>query len=742
MSRARLGGSRRPLAFLSLAGLVLGAPCLPGLARASTFDTPTGTVTLGAGAVRAVSFEDTNVLRAMNVKVAKWNARSFLELDYSDATPEALSALVAEGKDVSIEGSWSLRIGKDSKGLVFFDKSSFDAVKGSRFEVTFWSRADGIAPSFFVAYGRTDEDVYTKDHFPFAQVRALRTGVQTSDGWAEYSTGALDGEVFGVGVRAIGFVPRSVDEGDTFLLDALEIRKVDDAVTKPELCTQDDVAKQCGPAGDCMYGHCVPSTVTWGPLPTKALREELAERWIHVMTKIHGDRNSVALANAKLVKEARRLAAEATSSRIFVGGLARLVNETRDNHTSFGAPSNFTYFGPQLTFASSSGLGCFGVVEKDLLGGGMGYAVFNVTPDSRLKPGDVLASIDGQDPKAWIDKHYPSFVRTLPNDPRSDWGESASSMAELLVSRAKTFTVTRCESASSCEGAARTQVTLDVGELVYQAILSGETGGGGSIACTARFRNAVKDPQTRSQSGEDNVNVEVQPSGEVSVQFDGFSGQGGWEAQMNGVFKDGPAKVLMDAREGHGGYYSAIDYLFSITRGASEPYGVVSVGRGGHDTMDPTGLFTSARTCTAPQGGNELVCVASNVDGFFSIPGAADPLAMRSKIAWLNTVDVSANDYMPKLLQGRSKFRVFAPHPTAGAFGAVIQLPSYLSGFQGGSIQIQDSRFGKTLSDAQQARWESGHGVEPDEVVVQKQSDILLGEDTILKAARTWLEAP
>ena len=79
---------------------------------------------------------------------------------------------------------------------------------------------------------------------------------------------------------------------------------------------------------------------------------------------------------------------------------------------------------------------------------------------------------------------------------------------------------------------------------------------------------------------------------------------------------------------------------------------------------------------------------------------------------------------------------------TAGAFGSVIQLPSYLSGFQGGSIQIQDSRFGKTLSDAQQARWESGHGVEPDEVVVQKQSDILLGEDTILKAARTWLEAP
>ncbi len=749
MKRVTRFGSRGSSAGITLTLVSIGVATLAttlsaGEARASTFDARTGKVLLGQGAARAVSFDDTGVLTKMNVRIAKWNARSFLELDFSDATPEALAALVAEGPENAIEGRAALRIGKDSKGLVFFDTDTFTKLKASRFEVTFWGRADGVAPPFFVAYGRTDEDVYTKDRYPFAQVRAIRTGKQTSDGWAEFSTGPLDGEVFGVGVRAIGFVPRGIEDTSTFLLDALEIRKVDDKLTRPNVCTQETVDVACGAEGDCMYGHCVPSTVTWGPFPSAALRSELAERWIHIMTKIHGDRNSVALATSKLAPAARKLAESAQSSRQFVGGLVRLVNETRDNHTSFGTPSNFTYFNPQLNSASSSGLGCFGVVEKDLVGGGIGYGVFNATNESRLKTGDVLASIDGQDPKAWVDKHYPSFARTLPNDPRSDWGETANAMAEMLVSRASTFTVSRCASVTACQGADRTEVTMNVGDIVYQAILAGETGGSRSVECTSRFRNSVKDSKKRSAAGEDFVNVETQPSGEVSVQFDGFSGRAGWEAQMKDVFKSGPAKVLMDAREGHGGYYSAIDALFQYMRGPSEPWGVVSIGRGGHDNPDPIGLFSAGRSCTTESNNNNFVCVASNVAGFFSVPGALDPPGMQSKVAWLNTIDVSANDFMPKLLQGRSKFRIFAPHPTAGAFGAIIQLPSLLPGFQGGAIQIQDSKFAVDYgaASAQAARWESGHGVEPDETVIQKQSDIFRGEDTMLAVARAWLEAP
>lgn len=709
-------------------------------AHASSFDARTGAVALSSTALRAVSLDDAASLKPLGARAAKWSNSAF-ELVYSDPAPDVLATMFARGEADAIEGAGALRIGKDNLGLVFFDAETFGKVKEGRFEVSFWSRADGAAPSFVVAYGRTDEDVYAKNHFPFAQVRALRTGKQTSDGWAEFSTGAIDGSVYGVGVRAVAFVPRRVADGDSFLVDALEIRKVDDKLTKPVACTQDDVETTCGAEGDCMYGHCVPSSVTWGPLPSASIRQDLAERWAHIATRIHGDRNSIRIAKDKLQPEALRLAREAKSSRQFVGGLARLVNELRDNHTSFGSPSNFTYFGPQLMSSSSNGLGCFGVVEKDLLGGGAGYGLF-VSKDDRVKVGDVLTAIDGQDPKAWIDKHYASFARTMPNDPRADWGETANALSELLVARARSFTLTRCASATACTGADRTTVTLDIADLVYQSILEGKTGGGGQVGCTARFKNAVSKLSGPSQSGEDPVDSEVLPSGEVSVQFDGFVGQGGWEAKMAAIFQSAPATVLMDAREGHGGYYSAIDALFKIMRGPSEPWGVVSLGRGGHDNPDPLGLFNAGETCTTERGSNDFSCFASNIDGFFSIVGQADPPGMRSKVAWVNTNDVSANDFMPKLLQGRSKLRIFAPHPSSGAFGAIIQLPSLLPGVQGGSIQIQDSRFATTYAAAQSARWESGHGVEPDQVVTQTQSDLLRGEDTLLNVARAWLATP
>ena len=68
--------------------------------------------------------------------------------------------------------------------------------------------------------------------------------------------------------------------------------------------------------------------------------------------------------------------------------------------------------------------------------------------------------------------------------------------------------------------------------------------------------------------------------------------------------------------------------------------------------------------------------------------------------------------------------------------------PPVSSGWTGGSIQIQDSRFAPDVAGLKTARWESGHGVAPDEVVVQKLSDTLAGTDTILAAALAWLATP
>src|SRR5688572_32605344 len=123
--------------------------------------------------------------------------------------------------------------------------------------------------------------------------------------------------------------------------------------------------------------------------------------------------------------------------------------------------------------------------------------------------------------------------------------------------------------------------------------------------------------------------------------------------------------------------------------------GVVSMGRGTYDMTDPPWLISTLSDCTTTTGANQWTCFAGSANGFFATETA--PAGAATKIAWLNTHDVSANDFMPRLLKGRSNFHIFAPHPTSGAFGAVSQLPPLYTNFGGGSLQIQDARFPATL---------------------------------------------
>ncbi len=299
--------------------------------------------------------------------------------------------------------------------------------------------------------------------------------------------------------------------------------------------------------------------------------------------------------------------------------------------------------------------------------------------------------------------------------------------------------VSRCKSATQCDAANRTDIPIDVASRIYGAINGTITQPEGQrFGCSARFTDSVA--TLNAGNGEDPVSTQTGASGEVFVQFDGFQGQGAWEASMSSIFAPKPAKVVMDARMGHGGYYSAVEALFNLLRGTSEPFGVLSVGRGSHEDADPTWLLTTSKSCLTAQSSFDWSCYSVNTNGFLAT--VADPPGANTKIAWLNSIDVSANDFMPRLLQGRSKFRIFAPHPTSGAFGAIISLPGMSGGFQGGSIQIQDSRFGATANDVMAASWESGHGVVPDQVVAQKLSDTLNGVDTILTAAKVWVNAP
>ncbi len=78
-----------------------------------------------------------------------------------------------------------------------------------------------------------------------------------------------------------------------------------------------------------------------------------------------------------------------------------------------------------------------------------------------------------------------------------------------------------------------------------------------------------------------------------------------------------------------------------------------------------------------------------------------------------------------------------APHH--GRVRRIPELPPLAAGWTTGAIQVTDARFGSSFDAAVASPWASGTGVVPDQVVLQKVSDLLAGTDTVLAAARAWL---
>jgi hypothetical protein len=712
---------------------------VPTLAHASDLDPQTGAIVFASDAVKTWGFESGGDLVAQKAQTTKYDSSGFPpRVVLSSADAAAFEKLLTT--DDAVEGKRALRIG--TTGVALMDDALFASLATSRVEITYWSRPDGTPPLVQVQYGKSDWPI--ENGFDFADVPTMRTGRETTDGWVEYSTGSIDGSVWGVPIRAILLTTSSsAPKGTTAVIDALEIRKVAGNPVAANACSLSDVDSTCGPAGDCMFGRCVPSSVTWGVMPSAEFRRDFAERWAFIASSIVGDRNSSAFGRATLAPSARDLAKYSLSSRQFFSGMNRLVNGLHDNHTSFGSPpGGFQTFSPMLFFGWSGALhACFGVMEKDQTGGGLGFGVFAAGDKPitgvPLKPGDIVTSIDKQDPIAWAEAIFPGIDRTSTNDPRSWLGTHAQDLAIAITTYAKTFTVSRCASSTKCTGDDRKEITIEVSSKVVDHLL--ENGGWGEsieyFGCSPRFRNSVDDFD--SDAGDGDLITPRTTDGIVNVQFDGFSGSDVWKTKMSSVFDPKPAMVLMDARQGNGGTGDNVEHLLGLMRGGAEPVGFITLVNGSWNDPSPADLFDRYGPCIeGSDAANSFDCQLG-AWGFFSSGTASGD---GSKIAWVNTVDVSANDYMPRLLQGRSRLKIFAPVPTSGAFGAITTFPAFMPGWGGGSLQFQDSHFATDYASVIAARWESSHGVEPDIVVAQKQSDAIDGKDTMLNVARAWLK--
>jgi hypothetical protein len=705
-----------------------------------------GRLHFATDAILTVDFEDPGalVLRS-RLLVASPGGKTW---NYQPVTAAQLSRYLVGSND-ALEGRSVLRwTSADGLGLAIVDPGAFAAMASQRVAVSFWGRAEGMEPFLGVTYGN-EVDIATNKPWAWARIPAIRTGRETSDGWVEYSTGAIDGSVLDRPIHDLilsARVPTGTDTSlrlslsalhpsDAISIDAVEIRP---AAGKPATatCTAANQDAVCGLASECFYGRCVDSAVTWHPVPPAAMQQEIAERVVNWATTFLGDRDAATRAGPDWVAATLGLVGPNATPKSFWGGLSTQIVALRDPHTRLGAP----YGGISTPFAvrpgSSSGPldVCFGPTVNDFGSGELAYVLWAKGPaaSSSLQVGDVVVSIDGMDPKAWVDAVFPRYVSSLPAVAAADWAPSARVLSSLIASHATTLTVSRCTAGGICVG----EPPIDVAGATLKANSGGQYPTP-VLTCTPRFTNVVNGALTDPMGGDLLLSAALGPA-TVGIQFDGFrpTNSTSWKASVDAAFTPPHENILVDAREGFGGLNALGDYLFQQFRGTDSPAVLVLAARGTFSDPDDPSLFSLDWSSCSPS--STYPCSTADIFIYQTINAA--PPGASAKVAWLDTDDVSNNDMVPRLLKGRANLRIFAPFPSYGALGSNVEIPPLMPNWRAGSLAASDARYGATIAGAEESPgWESGKGVAPDVLVTQTVSDVLAGKDTIVTAATSWL---
>ncbi|MBI2388684.1 MAG: hypothetical protein HYV09_03620 [Deltaproteobacteria bacterium] len=730
----------RLLAFLTAITASIGALAAPALGVAAELASDGKLVT--APRATLLTFDDPLTLSEWGVQLTRWQGSPVQLVAEPIVDLGAFAGRLLPAAD-SVAGDGALRLGAKygATGVIIPGKTLAARAGSKRFELRLWAKAEGATP--YLTVGWSTKAPFDDD---LASVVAVRTGRETSDGWVELTTGTIDASIWDVPLSGVHIALSSrASKTASFAVAALEIVPVGGSGVEPRACTQATVDEACGPEGDCQYGRCVPGYAAWGPLPPREHREELVRRWIHLATRIQGDRKAAVNAKA-LVSEGPALAWYAVGARPFFAGLKRLVNQLRDQHTSFGSPNAALLYPVAHGGGSATTGACFGVGRHDLLAepgkkGALGYIVYraNKTPPNGviLERGDALTAIDGEPPVEWVRRVWGGLAGSLPNDPGSDLGWSAQGLSWLLEKRASTIEITRCLSDARCDGAYRQVLTVPVGEPIFQKIRG--TGSIGPLTnyfwCDVRFQHAL-DKFAPNVRGENTVSGQIVRGDVLAIHFDGTYGVDKWTPSMLALFpaEAPPKKVLFDTRQGNGGYGFNAETVVDLIRPRTQPIANLTLPVGSWEGAEAATLIKASQTCIDMPGSSYACGFAdaySNAD--------ADAIAKDARVAFLNVADVSANDFLARLVKGRANLKIYGPGPTSGAFGSVSSLPGFLFGWGGGSIQMQDALFGPSFASLGSSGWESGVGVPPDVIVAQRMSDAIRDRDTMVEAAHAWL---
>ena len=624
--------------------------------------------------------------------------------------PDALEG--TEYINVSVPGDCAEQYVLFGDGIAAAEVAPAPAEPAS-YKVSFWMRHGSGGARVIVSYDG-GEDVVS--------ARLAPTGRATSDGWIELESNDVPIDGTRVPLVYLRFANFASDDGVD--LDALEVRPSGPFRDRPTCSGVADPV--CGEDALCVAGRCRLGALSVPPLPRDEIRAEMLASMRARLANFFGGRKTrvvdlpVALATLDGL-------AEVETAWAFWNGWATAIRQLSDWHTN--ANSNF------LDDARGPGLNlCFiegdadrsqFIAPKHPIYPDVMVAYTGVGATAGLSRGDRLVYVDGKHPVEWarglVDVNW-SFHPPCDAASYSDFIEDMGRSSGLIARYAKTFTVVRCDALSgTCDGELETIAVKDLPPST-----------GSTVRCDNRpaYHLGVDSPDAATHNigftlYRGRIDDTTDEEAIFGMLWDTLYGGGDPNGYVNGTirsavtdWKASARGVILDHRAGSGGTLDAPQYLTELVR----PEEVRSVN------LMP--IFIAG--WDGPETESEGLQLFNQFKGvspyIYTVGSAAhDPLL---PVALLTHRDGSASDYLPDGMKGAPKTKLFGPGPTAGAFSTFIQF-SYWGGI---SFQLAS---GDTI--ASDGKPLIGHGVVPDFIIEQKQSDLMEGRDSIHEAALAWV---
>lgn len=577
------------------------------------------------------------------------------------------------------------------------------------YRISAWIRGAEATVSFDLTYSEHKDEL----------AALYPTGRITGDGWVEVANDHVRVDGARVKSASIGLF-----SADGAAVDAVEIVPDGDATSFPAVpnapCHGATDPSACGVEQVCVWSSCR-NVGGWVPgIPgDRADVTDYLENRLKFLFGPYLERTQD-LPAALVTTDAMR---HATDRYTFWNSFLTAVRKLHDGHTTTSGLADFVVENPRPLSI------CFLEGDADLTHASapkdadyLDVLVSHTGADHHLglHAGDRLVRIDGQHPIAWAR----SLIDVNWSQPgisnHTTFAELASSLQRVISRYAQTIEVIRCDAATSTCGAPE---TIEIGSLPEEPKGTPLD----RVSCDNRpirhLAGAPKDHSTgdtvysglinEASPGEKIYGLEWESlytsNGTDGVAADLHAAVSAWSADATGV--------ILDHRTGFGGTILAPEILwnFAVLAHPNDLY----VDRTFADEEQPK-PDTAQALFQAALNGPRMQYAGS------ASPNTSVPVAL------LLTEDVSASDWLPQGMKGSPTVKLFAPFQTNGGFSTRYSFGYWLGVSY--IVAVGDD----ILPDG---TTHNGHGVQPDVVVLPKQSDLLVGKDTVFEAGLAWVRA-